>query len=277
MNDTSISENGDFRMSIHASSRALLITSPSASVLGLVGENSYPDSAYCPFGFRAPASVNTRAGFNGQVQEQMTQSYLLGNGYRIYAAVMRRFYSPDDLSPFDEGGLNAYAYCAAEPINYSDPSGHALSFSGFLKRIGVMKRTGRTAAAAMTKGVPGRATGASPSVVGKGSGKVGSTLQTNKTNVNQMVSQNSKANPGKQKGAEKPKKKTLAELTREEMGIGKSDPNIRINLQNKHGPTKTSKSSRYKDLYAEEDASNINQMIRTPKRRNAKNTPYDIG
>lgn len=238
-------------MSIHASSRALLITSPSASVLGLVGENSYPNNAYCPFGFRAPASVNTRAGFNGQVQEQMTQGYLLGNGYRIYAAVMRRFYSPDDLSPFDEGGLNAYAYCAAEPINYSDPSGHALSFSGFLKRIGVMKRTGRTAAAAMTTGVSGRAGGASPSVVGRGPGEVGSTLQINKTNVNQMVSQNTKANPGTQTvGTKKPKPMTLAQRTRQEMGLNEPDPNVAINIENrKKGQIiKVNKSTRHKDL-----------------------------
>jgi hypothetical protein len=100
------------------------------------------------------------------------------------------------------------------------------------------------------KGVPGGATGASPGVVGKGSGEVGSTLQTNKTNVNQMVSQNTKANPGKQKGAEKPKKKTLAELTREDMGIGKRDPNVAITIENrKRGQIiKANKSTRHKDL-----------------------------
>ena len=34
-----------------------------------------------------------------------------------------RFYSPDSLSPFDAGGLNSYAYCSGDPLNYSDPSG----------------------------------------------------------------------------------------------------------------------------------------------------------
>jgi hypothetical protein len=36
-----------------------------------------------------------------------------------------RFNSPDSLSPFGEGGLNAYAYCIGDPINRRDPTGHA--------------------------------------------------------------------------------------------------------------------------------------------------------
>jgi len=34
-----------------------------------------------------------------------------------------RFLSADNLSPFGQGGLNSYAYCAGNPINYIDPSG----------------------------------------------------------------------------------------------------------------------------------------------------------
>ena len=34
-----------------------------------------------------------------------------------------RFNSPDTLSPFGKGGINAYAYCAGDPVNRSDPSG----------------------------------------------------------------------------------------------------------------------------------------------------------
>ncbi|WP_397457346.1 RHS repeat-associated core domain-containing protein, partial [Pseudomonas versuta] len=36
-----------------------------------------------------------------------------------------RFHSRDSLSPFGEGGLNGYAYCAGDPVNRIDPSGHA--------------------------------------------------------------------------------------------------------------------------------------------------------
>ncbi|NLA01594.1 hypothetical protein GTA07_14335 [Rhodococcus hoagii] len=39
---------------------------------------------------------------------------------------LMRFSAPDSLSPFNEGGLNAYAYCGCDPINHEDPSGHAI-------------------------------------------------------------------------------------------------------------------------------------------------------
>ncbi|EGH35731.1 hypothetical protein PSYJA_44541, partial [Pseudomonas syringae pv. japonica str. M301072] len=38
----------------------------------------------------------------------MTGHYLLGNGYRAFNPVLMRFNSPDSLSPFGEGGVNAY-------------------------------------------------------------------------------------------------------------------------------------------------------------------------
>ncbi|ANN67448.1 hypothetical protein BAU06_15090 [Bordetella bronchialis] len=35
-----------------------------------------------------------------------------------------RFNAADELSPFGLGGINAYTYCAGDPVNHSDPSGH---------------------------------------------------------------------------------------------------------------------------------------------------------
>lgn len=64
-----------------------------------------------------------RNGFNGEVVEPTSGHYLLGNGRRSYLPVLSRFNSPDTHSPFGAGGVNAYAYCEADPVNWRDPSG----------------------------------------------------------------------------------------------------------------------------------------------------------
>lgn len=62
--------------------------------------------------------------WTGQYGDPVTHTYPLGNGYRTYVPSLMRFIAPDECSPFDEGGINPYAYCAADPINHLDPSGH---------------------------------------------------------------------------------------------------------------------------------------------------------
>ena len=66
----------------------------------------------------------SRLGYAGALREQDTGWYFLGD-YRIYNPVLMRFHSRDSLSPFGEGGLNGYAYCAGDPVNRVDPSGHS--------------------------------------------------------------------------------------------------------------------------------------------------------
>lgn len=62
--------------------------------------------------------------FAGALIDTVTFGYLLGNGYRMYLPSLIRFGAPDSLSPFEAGGLNAYAYCGGNPVNRVDPSGH---------------------------------------------------------------------------------------------------------------------------------------------------------
>ncbi|ELF6203997.1 TPA: RHS repeat-associated core domain-containing protein [Pseudomonas putida] len=83
-------------------------------------------SAYTPYGYaiNAPAEQRLLA-FNGQLRDAFTSFYALGNGHRIYNPVLQRFHSADRLSPFDAGGINAYAYCSGDPVNRLDPSGQS--------------------------------------------------------------------------------------------------------------------------------------------------------
>lgn len=74
----------------------------------------------------------TRLGYNGVVHEAHAPWQVLGNGYRIYNPTLMRFHSPDSVSPFGRGGINAYAYCAGDPINCVDPSGHFLAHFSLL-------------------------------------------------------------------------------------------------------------------------------------------------
>lgn len=62
-------------------------------------------------------------GFSGERSDGVVQGYALGNGHRFYGPALMRFLSPDRLSPFGRGGVNAYCYCEGDPINNVDPSG----------------------------------------------------------------------------------------------------------------------------------------------------------
>jgi len=75
------------------------------------------------------------SGFNGAYFDIHTHGYHLGQGYRMYSPALPRFTSPDFLSPFGRGGINAYAYCNGDPVNRIDPNG-AWSLTGALKWIG---------------------------------------------------------------------------------------------------------------------------------------------
>ena len=84
--------------------------------------------AYTPFGHSHDVKMlNSVSGFNGERPDPVTGHYLLGQGYRAFNPVLKRFNSPDNLSPFGEGGINAYGYCGGDPLNRVDPTGHFFS------------------------------------------------------------------------------------------------------------------------------------------------------
>lgn len=81
-------------------------------------------SMYGPLKTQLESDRSNSPGFNGQWPDTLTGHYLLGNGYRAYNPVLMRFNCPDSESPFGEGGFNTYAYCAGDPANRTDPTGH---------------------------------------------------------------------------------------------------------------------------------------------------------
>jgi RHS repeat-associated protein len=102
----------------------LLATDLKHSILHSLSSGVRQASVFCPYGHRSPESgLISILGFNGQRRDPVTGHYLLGNGYRAFNPVLMRFNSPDSLSPFGKGGVNAYTYCVGDPVNKVDPTG----------------------------------------------------------------------------------------------------------------------------------------------------------
>ncbi len=82
--------------------------------------------SYAPHGQREGAQgAVAQAAFKGEQLDAGSCLYLLGAGHhRPYSPALGMFLAPDRASPFGRGGLNPLAYCAGDPINRTDPSGH---------------------------------------------------------------------------------------------------------------------------------------------------------
>ncbi|MFJ4432970.1 RHS repeat-associated core domain-containing protein [Pseudomonas sp. NPDC089395] len=102
--------------------------------------------AYSPYGYIAnQARLVSMLGFNGERYDPLNRLYALGKGYRSYNPALMRFVAPDSLSPFAEGGTNAYAYCAGDPINYVDPTGHAPTVNQLIQARSRLKKPASSA------------------------------------------------------------------------------------------------------------------------------------
>ncbi|MDG9874388.1 RHS repeat-associated core domain-containing protein [Pseudomonas juntendi] len=108
---------------LESAQAAKIMTSDRAnSVLGVLDKVV----TYSPYGHLDATEDAVLLAFNGQWRDPRTLCYLLGS-YRLFSPQLQQFCSPDSFSPFASGGLNTYNYCAGDPINYTDTSGHRAS------------------------------------------------------------------------------------------------------------------------------------------------------
>lgn len=81
-------------------------------------------TGYAAYGERTNTTMQTQKGYIGERFDPETGLMYLNARY--YDPAFGRFISPDDWDPTKEGvGTNRYAYAENDPINKSDPNGHA--------------------------------------------------------------------------------------------------------------------------------------------------------
>ncbi|HDS1734015.1 RHS repeat-associated core domain-containing protein [Pseudomonas sp. BP8] len=116
--------HAELRVSERDAESVLLASNGFESVLQANSRGFSQSIRYSPYGY-SPAHNRTASmlSFNGERFDQHTGCYPLGNGYRLFSPSLQRFHSPDAMSPFAEGGVNQYAYCKGDPVNFVDPSG----------------------------------------------------------------------------------------------------------------------------------------------------------
>ncbi len=106
---------------------SLLAAGVSGSVI-LEADRDARSVAYSPYGDRDGDDTKRRKcalGFNSELQDAASAYYLLGPGHhRPYAPQLGIFLAPDRATPFGRGGLNGLSYCAGDPVNRTDPTGH---------------------------------------------------------------------------------------------------------------------------------------------------------
>lgn len=168
------------------SGNVMLATDRNNSVLQANTKQAQTPVAYSAYGHRQDIlTLPGLPGFNGEKADQVTGHYLLGNGYRAYNPVLMRFNSPDSLSPFGKGGLNAYAYCLGNPVKMVDPTGHFgglskvladLMVTGIGKGVGALKATGNRFAGSFAKGLSG-----------KGASRAGKHFAPSKTRAGEVI------------------------------------------------------------------------------------------
>ncbi len=158
----------------------ILLGTTASSTVALESDSGVRLIPFAPHGHRDNLTgARSQHGFNGEHLDAASGCYLLGTGHhRPYSPVLAMFLAPDRASPFSRGGLNGLSYCAGDPINRTDPSGHfwkwivagvtlalsavavGLSAGAALPALvgaAAMTKTAMAATASMTLGVVGMA------------------------------------------------------------------------------------------------------------------------
>ena len=91
--------------------------------------------SYSPYGWGGSRPESSMLKFNGEMRDNLSDGYHLGKGKRLYLPTIMRFTSPDDFSPFLRGGINCYAYCLGDPVNYMDTTGRVPTLQTLAKRV----------------------------------------------------------------------------------------------------------------------------------------------
>ncbi len=81
-------------------------------------------ASYTVYGYAWPLP-SSLIGFKGEYADLELKHYQLGAGHRLYSPILMRFLAADIKSPFEQGGINAYAYCGGDPVNRIDPTGQS--------------------------------------------------------------------------------------------------------------------------------------------------------
>ena len=110
-----------------------------------VGEYAYDAWGNCTVLYGAATDVvrYNPIRYRGYCYDIETGLYYLNARY--YNPQWRRFISPDDssyLDPETPNGLNLYAYCNNDPVNYADPSGHFGFWAAALIGVGILGLAG---------------------------------------------------------------------------------------------------------------------------------------
>ncbi|MGR9355869.1 RHS repeat-associated core domain-containing protein [Rhizobium leguminosarum] len=97
-----------------------------ASVRQVTNQSGYrvEQTGYAAYGEATNTTFQTKKGYIGERFDPETGLMYLNARY--YDPAFGRFVSPDDWDPTQEGvGTNRYAYAHNDPVNKSDPNGHA--------------------------------------------------------------------------------------------------------------------------------------------------------